>query len=499
MMDSSVSRTDVVIVGGGLAGLTAAAFAARGGRSVVLFDKAARLGGRATTDNRDGYLFNRGAHAFYPGGPGAAVLAELGITFESGSPKHLRVLLNGQLYPFPSTLGSLLQSSMLSAQDKIELGRIFAILPTLDPRTLAAMSVEQWLAQLTRRPLVRRFLAGVARTFLYSSALDLASADAVVDWLQRTSKHSVQYVHGGWQTLVDSLQQVAAGAGARIISGVRVEGIELQHGQFAGVRLRGGNVVSAATLVVATMPAEAGALLGGLAEPLSLSRVLAAEVACLDVALHELPDHRSPVVQDLDRPRFLTTQSEFAPLAPAGSALVQTFKQLILESPLTQQRTSATWRTSWTPSSPAGARRRSSASSCRAWPAPRPSPWRATVVCPADQARASPVWKASSSPATGSAPPATCPTPAWPAAAPPHGWPAKPRLTANPFRSQATRRIGVGFLVELDLDEPAVAVSSSSLKRAASTLSWSAVSASCCAWELISSTWAIISSVLGLY
>lgn len=328
MMDSSVSRTDVVIVGGGLAGLTAAAFAARGGRSVVLFDKAARLGGRATTDNRDGYLFNRGAHAFYPGGPGAAVLAELGITFESGSPNHLRVLLNGQLYPFPSTLGSLLQSSMLSAQDKIELGRIFAILPTLDPRPLAAISIEQWLAQLTRRPLVRRFLAGVARTFLYSAALDLASADAVVDWLQRTSKHSVQYVHGGWQTLVDSIQQVAAGAGARIIRGVRVEGIELQHGQFAGVRLRGGNFVSAATLVVATTPAEAGALLGGLAEPLSLSRVLAAEVACLDVALHELPDHGSPVVQDLDRPRFLTTQSEFAPLAPAGSALVQTFKQL---------------------------------------------------------------------------------------------------------------------------------------------------------------------------
>jgi phytoene dehydrogenase-like protein len=327
-MNPSVSQADVVIVGGGLAGLAAAAIAARADRSVVLFEKAARLGGRATTDNRDGYLFNRGAHALYPAGPGSDVLTELGITFEAGSPKHIRVLLDGQLYPLPSSPTSLLQTSMLSALDKVELARIFAKLPGLDPRTLATVSVERWLAGLTSRPLVHRFLAALARTCLYSSALDLASADVVVDWLQRTSKHSVQYVHGGWQTLVDELQQVASAAGARIVTGVFVDSIIQQRGVFVGVRLRGGNVVSASTLIVATTPRETAALLGSLAEPLDIGLLQPASVACLDVALRELPDHQSPVVQDLDRPRFLTTQSEFAPMAPAGGALVQTFKQL---------------------------------------------------------------------------------------------------------------------------------------------------------------------------
>src|SRR6188474_940244 len=78
--------TDVVVVGGGLAGLAASAYLARAGRDVVLVEKAAAVGGRARTRSDDGFQFNLGPHALYRRGVGAAVLRELGVPVAGGRP-----------------------------------------------------------------------------------------------------------------------------------------------------------------------------------------------------------------------------------------------------------------------------------------------------------------------------------------------------------------------------------------------------------------------------
>jgi phytoene dehydrogenase-like protein len=60
----------------------------------------------------------------------------------------------------------------------------------------------------------------------------------------------------------------------------------------------------------------------------AIKSLIPAQVACLDVALRHLPAPEHPVVQDLDRPLFFSTQSQFADIAPAGGALLHAFKQL---------------------------------------------------------------------------------------------------------------------------------------------------------------------------
>ena len=104
---------DVVVVGSGLAGLTAAATAARAGATVTLVEGPAP-DGRARTDERDGFLLNRGPHAVYDRGPGRAVLDRLGLTLDGVDPRR-SVSSPGSTTPHPFPRASARSSARSSA------------------------------------------------------------------------------------------------------------------------------------------------------------------------------------------------------------------------------------------------------------------------------------------------------------------------------------------------------------------------------------------------
>ncbi|MEQ4303686.1 FAD-dependent oxidoreductase [Plantactinospora sp. B6F1] len=71
------AQTDVVIVGGGLAGLAAARRLHRAGTPWLLVEAAERLGGRVGTDSVDGYLIDRGFQVVNTGYPRLSALVDL--------------------------------------------------------------------------------------------------------------------------------------------------------------------------------------------------------------------------------------------------------------------------------------------------------------------------------------------------------------------------------------------------------------------------------------
>jgi phytoene dehydrogenase-like protein len=324
-------QTDVVVVGGGMAGLTAACYLARAQMEVTVFEKASYLGGRAATQDFDSFLFNRGGHALYTGGAASRILEELSVSYEYGIPKRTFVMQGGKPSPFPADLLGFLRADLLNAVDKLALVHLLVALGAAKPQALANTSVQGWLDYNIRRPQLRRLMTALARTFVYSTALDLVSAELFVEKLQRALRHPVHYVDGGWGTLVDGLRVAAERAGARIVSNTYVDSVELDDGRARGVRLRDGSHVRASAVVVATSPRDAAKLVDGGEHPVMCQIVeglIPARIACLDVALERLPVPDRPVVQDLDGPRFMSAQSIYSRVAPEGAALIISFKQL---------------------------------------------------------------------------------------------------------------------------------------------------------------------------
>ena len=193
---------DVVVVGAGLAGLAAGATAARAGRRVLIVDGHS-AGGRARTDERNGFRFNQGAHALYLGGHAARVLGDLGVGVPPGaSPSTDQWGVAGSKV-LPFSAGKALRSTLLDTVGKAQLARFVRTLRSLESSTLADRSAEAWLTGLDLRPGATAILRTLAHVASYADDLTAISADAVAAQIQLAISDGVRYLDG-WQVLVGS-------------------------------------------------------------------------------------------------------------------------------------------------------------------------------------------------------------------------------------------------------------------------------------------------------
>ncbi len=324
----SPSNTDILVVGGGLTGLAAATYAARGGRTVMLFEKASEPGGRAITQQRNGFCLNRGAHALYHETEAGEVLRELGVAYYGKQPPPVFALSGDILHLLPQSPLALLRTTLLDASAKLEMLRVLSSALRADLLALQKVSVTEWLKRHVRHPQVRALLLMLARVTTYTNAPEVQSAALLVEVVRKVP--NVLYLDGGWQTLVAGLLHVAEDAGVRMVTSSRVVTVEHEE-RVRGVRLANGEFYPAQAVIVATDPTEASTLVDGGKHP-ALSRwareALPSFVACLDVALRRLPEPRHLGALGIDRPLYLVVHSASAKLAPEGGSVIHTIRYL---------------------------------------------------------------------------------------------------------------------------------------------------------------------------
>jgi phytoene dehydrogenase-like protein len=295
----------VVVIGAGLAGLTAAATAARAGRPVVVVE-AHTAGGRASTDERNGYRFNQGPHALGKGGEAWRILDELRVSHPGHRPplRGSRVVRDGQLIGVPVRQMSWLLPKLLTTSAAKWVGR----------------SAEEWVESLGGRRDLSDLARMLIRVTTYVTDLRAMPADFAISRV-KGARHGVSYLDEGFASLVDGLSSAASAAGATIREHQAAAGISAVPGGWE-VALADGELLPAAAVVIAAGgPTAARELLPVNPGWPELGPPVTA--ACLDLGLRG--PHLSAVM-GVDQPLYLACHCPPGNLAPPGGSVVHVMR-----------------------------------------------------------------------------------------------------------------------------------------------------------------------------
>ncbi|MEX0683131.1 MAG: hydroxysqualene dehydroxylase HpnE [Dehalococcoidia bacterium] len=268
-------RTTALVIGGGLAGITAACELADTGVGVTLLEKRPHLGGRSYSYDAAGVEIDNGQHVFL----GCCteyirLLERLGVRDRVHLQRRFRVpvvdkvwgesVLSGANLPPPAhLLPSLLKYKSLSPQEKVLAMYAFAQVRSTDRAKhpeLDDITFADWLAARKQSPHAIRSLWNLIVQPTLNDDVSRVSADLALMVFQEGFLRSRDGANVGWAKM--GLSSMLAGAarsyieerGGEVRTEVTVRGLETNAGEVAHAVTDGGNV--SADAYVLALPSE---------------------------------------------------------------------------------------------------------------------------------------------------------------------------------------------------------------------------------------------------
>lgn len=316
------ARADVVVVGAGLAGLTAADQLTRAGLEVVVIEAADGVGGRVRTDRVDGFLLDRGFQVLNTAYPAAKRVLDLDALdlqeFDRAALLHLdgRNVRVGdprrELRALPRIATAPLGGPSKKAALALYAGMVVATPPSRIKKHDDLPAIEHWAAHhLDGHPvdrLLRPFFSGVLLEE------EMTTSSRFVDLMVR------MFALGASTLPAGGMQQIAEQLAARLQPGSVHLDVAAQEVSAHRVTTDAG-VIEARAVVVATDADTAARLAGGGLGPTTWKGV-----TTVYHAVDDAPLDTATLLLDPDGPINNTTViSVAAPsYAPDGRALVAT-------------------------------------------------------------------------------------------------------------------------------------------------------------------------------
>ncbi len=273
---------DVVVIGGGLGGLTAGALLARQGRRVLVLEQSNRIGGCCSTFEREGFRFDVGASIVEIIQPIERVFRKLGTTFQDEvdliacDPIMSYLFPDGERVTYPLSVeatGRII--SDMSPTDGARWGEFAAFADDLMNVTLdtffqmPASTMGDMLAIVRKNPRFLKFLPAflssyqdilekyfkdekVLKTMAYQAlyfGLPPSLVPGPYAMVPYTEHVGIYYPRGGMIRIPEALQRVGEKHGLRVKTGARVSKVLMQGRRAVGVRLADGTEISADVVV----------------------------------------------------------------------------------------------------------------------------------------------------------------------------------------------------------------------------------------------------------
>jgi 15-cis-phytoene desaturase len=322
---------DVVIVGGGLAGLSAGANLAKNGKKVAILERGA-LGGRAVTLNIKGFSFNFGAHAIY--GRDTSVLKtlekELGIHIDwrDFNPNKAKYDLGEELTDVPANIQGLFRTKILKGLDKIMFTfEIFKTLIRLE-KGHPHLSIGKWMQLKHINHDVQEMMLTLASSNFFTRKPEEIPSSIFFEYYQRlfTTSKPVAYIGGGWQALIDEFVRVIKDNNGEIFTKTKVESVSSEGNHITSVQA-GEQTFAASEFIFCIPPKELVKILENTKLEYSIKHYAHYDpsyVLVYDIGLKERIDVPYTYIYDKQNKIFITDISFYdEECVPKGGQLLQ--------------------------------------------------------------------------------------------------------------------------------------------------------------------------------
>ncbi len=246
---------DVLVVGGGVAGLSVGAFLSREGIRVLVAERARMLGGRGKCfEYSKGYVVDFGVHALRMADEGAAarVFKKLREKLEVVEPRESGFYYEESWSELPLSVNAIMSSPLFDKEELNELLSVLGGVLSASPSDYWDVPLSMWTESSFKSERLKWFVQEVlSKILLIAAESEKTSTGELFDMIQAFVKSGkgAGFAVGGWRSIIDRLTEIVSENGEVRVKN-KVEKIVVEDGRVKGA-IVGGEKIRVKSVVVA--------------------------------------------------------------------------------------------------------------------------------------------------------------------------------------------------------------------------------------------------------